>query len=104
MNSEGESMQRRRLGPVRHEKAHTGHQHSASMSLPQVMHCLPSLSKTGASRAYPVRLLFEHLCVVANALERVVQHEVTTNTLDWALDALDHIIDRVAESLPKEDE
>jgi len=63
----------------------------------------PTSSEIEANAGYPLRLLFEHLCVVANALERVVRHEVTTNTLDWALDALDHVIDRVAESLPPEE-
>src|SRR5262245_27878054 len=107
MNCEGKSMQRRRHGPVRHEKVASFDADGQGVSLgavPQEMPLAPHQSTTEAIPAYPLRLLFEHLCVVANALERVVRHEVTTNTLDWALDALDHVIDRVAESLPPEDQ
>ena len=97
-------MQRRRPGPVRHEKAPFTGAVAGNLPPHPSGNLEASWSDLEANAGYPLRLLFEHLCVVANALERVVQHEVTTNTLDWALDALDHIIDRVAESLPPEDE
>lgn len=100
-------MQRRRPGHLRHEKApclSAQWQGDQLVMPPDEMPYTPSPDAVGAIPAYPLRLLFEHLCVVSNGLEQVIRGEAELATLDALLDALDHMIDRVAESLPPEDQ
>src|SRR5262245_16639697 len=100
-------MQRRRPGPVRHEKAPFTGAAAGNLPPPPSVTLEASWGELEANAGYPLRLLFEHLCVVANALEGVVGDAwmgAGDETLATALDALDHIIDRVAESLPPEDQ